>query len=291
MVSRERAGADRTTLARGEGREQPRGATFALELGAQRLLVAEGEHIIGRGSDCDIVLDCEEVSRRHARLTVTATNAFIEDLDSVNGVKVNGQPIRGKTLVASGSRIGFAKLEVVLVQRASRDARATRRVPLPTRKRLASGEELSAGRSEAERRGRAFEILGNVVDKALALGQPEKAERVMGALLREVLEEAECGCRLPQGLEETAALQALKLANAIGSAYWTCYPLRLYLAMEQVLPTAMIDQLYALVHRGCPLDAAVLGRYAGVLATIKLGPAQRFGLQRLRTLEQMLRSR
>ena len=281
----------RITLSRGAGRAHPANASFALEFGRQRLLVAEGEHIIGRGADSDIVLDCDMVSRRHARLTVTATNVFVEDLDSVNGVTVDGRPVKGKTLVAAGSRIGFADAKVMLIQRTSHDARVTRRVPVPDTKRADSGIGPAAAVSEGERRARAFELLARVVDKAFALGQPAEAERLLGGLLREVLEEAEAGHRLPQSISETAARQALKLADATGSGVWATYPVRLYLAIEQVLPTPMIDQLYTLVRRAPDVDATLLVRYTEVLEGMKLGPADRFGVQRLRTLAQMQASR
>lgn len=285
------AGPVRITFARGAGRAQPRNASFALAFGAQRLLIAEGEHIVGRGADSDIVLDCEKVSRRHARLTVTPTNVFVEDLGSANGLTVDGHPVKGKALVAAGSRIGFADAEVMLIQRASADAHVTRRVALPNTKRPDSGVEPSGAMSEDARKARAFELLANVVDKALALGQPAEAERLLGALLREVLEEAEAGRRLPAGIAETAARQALKLAEATASPFWASYPVRLYLATEQVLPTPMIDQLYTLVRRTPQVDSSLVGRYADMLERHKLGPADRFGLQRLRTLAQMLASR
>ena len=49
--------------------------------------------VIGRGQDCDIILDEHQVSRRHARLEHTAQGWNLVDLGSTNGTRVNGQPL------------------------------------------------------------------------------------------------------------------------------------------------------------------------------------------------------
>lgn len=285
------AGTARVTIARGAGRSQPVDAVFALELGGQRLLLAEGAHVVGRSLECDIVLDCELVSRRHAVLTVTASNVFVEDLGSVNGVTVDGHRVKGKMLVPAGAHLGFADAEVVLVQRSSRDARATARVPRQDHERSQSSVEHAATVPEAARRARAFELLTNVVDKALALGQAAEAERVIGGLLRDVLHEAEVRQALPSGIEETAARQSLRLAAASGSSEWANYSVRLYLALHAVLPLPLIDRLYSLARGTAELDPALVRRYAEALEGKQLAPTDRFALQRLRSLERMLATR
>ncbi|MCB9555683.1 MAG: diguanylate cyclase [Deltaproteobacteria bacterium] len=46
-------------------------------------------HTIGRGADCDIVIDLDSVSRRHARIDVASKGIRVKDLDSTNGSYVN----------------------------------------------------------------------------------------------------------------------------------------------------------------------------------------------------------
>ena len=53
----------------------------------------EGEFIIGRSHSSDIILPSDNVSRRHARLYTESGSCFIEDLNSSNGVFVNGKRI------------------------------------------------------------------------------------------------------------------------------------------------------------------------------------------------------
>lgn len=55
---------------------------------AYQLLI--GENVIGRESDCRVVLDAPGVSRHHARVRVSSQQCILEDLGSKNGTWVNG---------------------------------------------------------------------------------------------------------------------------------------------------------------------------------------------------------
>ena len=46
--------------------------------------------VIGRAVECDLAVDDPLVSRRHARVLASDLGAALEDLDSSNGVYVNG---------------------------------------------------------------------------------------------------------------------------------------------------------------------------------------------------------
>jgi DNA-binding winged helix-turn-helix (wHTH) protein len=69
----------------------------------QRLPLAEGEHIAGRDAGCSLVIDADTVSRRHARITIVAGSATIEDLQSTNGTHINGRRITAPTALEPGS--------------------------------------------------------------------------------------------------------------------------------------------------------------------------------------------
>jgi hypothetical protein len=62
--------------------------------------VGGGTYVIGRGSDCDLVLASDIVSRRHATIAVTPTHLRVLDLGSSNGTFVNGARIIGEGAVA-----------------------------------------------------------------------------------------------------------------------------------------------------------------------------------------------
>ena len=54
--------------------------------------------MIGRGSDCDLVLDEPEMSRRHAVIENSGDGMYLRDLGSANGTFVNGVQVRNAVL-------------------------------------------------------------------------------------------------------------------------------------------------------------------------------------------------
>jgi hypothetical protein len=66
-------------------------------------LVSGGaETVIGRDPDCEIVLDDDRVSRRHARLAFAEGTWRLADLDSKNGTSLQGLPMRETALGPDG---------------------------------------------------------------------------------------------------------------------------------------------------------------------------------------------
>jgi pSer/pThr/pTyr-binding forkhead associated (FHA) protein len=73
---------------------------------------------IGRGSDNDLVLPDQQVSRRHATLERRPEGWFLTDLGSTNGTFLNGQQIQGRVQIQAGDRVSIGS-SVLLVQSAS----------------------------------------------------------------------------------------------------------------------------------------------------------------------------
>ena len=73
-----------------------------------------GEYVMGRKPGVEIVLDSENVSRRHARLMLNYHDWLIEDLGSSNGTRVGGARIREATLVFPSQRVQVGDVEVEL---------------------------------------------------------------------------------------------------------------------------------------------------------------------------------
>jgi len=63
-----------------------------------RFALAGKEVVIGRGGDCDILLDRDAVSRRHARIERSDGGWRVVDLGSTNGSYVNDVPIQERVL-------------------------------------------------------------------------------------------------------------------------------------------------------------------------------------------------
>lgn len=72
--------------------------------------------IVGRGSDCDVVLSDLAVSRVHAILMLYGGRWLILDRKSTNGTRVNGRRIWGTTVVEPGDRVAFGPLTFHLVR-------------------------------------------------------------------------------------------------------------------------------------------------------------------------------
>ena len=70
-----------------------------VEWNGRRFPLTAGEHIVGRDADAAIRIDHSTVSRRHARLNVTAAGTTLEDVSSKNGT------FRGEIRITSPVRL------------------------------------------------------------------------------------------------------------------------------------------------------------------------------------------
>jgi len=64
----------------------------------KRFALDRDEVVLGRGSDCDVQIDRDSVSRRHARIFRVGDQWVAEDLQSTNGSYVNDVPIQRSPL-------------------------------------------------------------------------------------------------------------------------------------------------------------------------------------------------
>ena len=87
--------------------EDEEGATTIVPLG-------EEEVTIGREPGNTIQLTEQNVSRQHARLTQSQDGWVIEDLDSYNGVKVNGVLVEGSVTLNEGDVVQIGDYHLAL---------------------------------------------------------------------------------------------------------------------------------------------------------------------------------
>jgi pSer/pThr/pTyr-binding forkhead associated (FHA) protein len=78
-------------------------------------LPADTVKTLGRTAKADFILDAGLVSRVHCRLTSTADELSVEDLDSTNGTHVNGRRVKKATLKA-GDVLGVGRVELEIKQ-------------------------------------------------------------------------------------------------------------------------------------------------------------------------------
>jgi predicted component of type VI protein secretion system len=273
------------------------------------LELIEGQFAVGRSAGCQLSLDDPLVSRRHALLVVSREGVTIEDLQSRNGVILNGQRIPGRTKVVAGDKIVIGSQELTLLQGRESAGRETashqmgkKTLPkMPAAPELIAAERASSmppsepmlGDPDAEpsmvRRADAFNLLGGVAEKALAMGRADEAERLLASPLADVVEASRAGKRLSPWLVDMAARFAAKLATATAKGAWADYVIELYDAQLRPCPAPVVDELYNAFRK---VNAIDLVRLRGYVARMRekqasLGPAERFLLQRLEGLERL----
>ena len=94
-----------TAMDPNQKRDEDRRSPFKLEAAERGFALYEGENTIGRGTDADVLVDSEWVSRHHARILVEDGRAYIEDLGSKNGTYLQGSRVEGRAELHDGDEI------------------------------------------------------------------------------------------------------------------------------------------------------------------------------------------
>lgn len=266
---------------------------YGLRYRGRDIPLLKREIVIGRSASCDLVLDSQLVSRRHALVRLGDERPSVSDLGSSNGVLVNGRLVDAETPLAIGDQISIGEEMLEVVQQ--RLARERERITAQNlRARKAPGSPapptpVDEPRAERTRRADAFTLLGGLVDNALVLGRGEEAERLLSGHLARILDEARAGVGRDRQVAATAAGYAAKLAAATGKSSWIDYIVRLYRALEEPLPIPVIDEMYGLLRHLRGYDRAMLREYLAMLRgrVAQMSRADRFALQRIESLERL----
>ena len=76
--------------------------------------IEHGEYIIGRDPTCHIMVDADEVSRHHARLSFSAYEVVVEDLGSSNGVFIDGVQVLIPTRIRHDQEVQIGAARIVV---------------------------------------------------------------------------------------------------------------------------------------------------------------------------------
>ncbi len=185
-----------------------------------------GAYLIGRGMECPLRLEDASVSELHAKLILTPTDAWIEDLDSSNGTLINSQPIRDTTRLMPETIVAVGGSVFRVQPRAATPEPAPTPPPQPTQATpppVAPPPEPEAPPplTEAERARRDLrrqvkeqlhaELIKRLDLKRLAtsaITEEELGNRVRETL-RTILNEVTARHALPQGLDPEALIEEL----------------------------------------------------------------------------------
>lgn len=264
--------------------------TVRLRFRGADVFLAPGQYLLGRSASCQLVLDHPRVSRRHARLVVHPDWITVEDLDSANGVFVNGERITGVRHIESGAQVlvGGELLELhVEPPEGSLDGRATQ-VSMPSVAPASSSQdwELADSASAGTQKAEVFELVGRVADRALAEGRADEAESVLRAHLTKVLDQAKRGIAIVDSTRSAALHYALELALATGNGRWLDYVIELHAAVHQIIPEALHRELQGAIPRVAPVPSESLETYARALGQLPDGADRARARERLESLRR-----
>lgn len=272
--------------------------SYALRDGQHEMLLAPGETLLGRSSECTLILDGALVSRRHAIITLADDRLTLRDLDSRNGTYVNGQRVVGEVKLDPADRLLVGNVELSLIRREVANEQAShelRRALTVTVSAVRDSDPVphpdstppeDAGPDEGTRTGHTFELLAGVVDKALVLGHAAEAIRILTGPIDRVWRDVRSGRKVASQLADSAADYAVRLAEVTSDEAWVTKALQIFMALERPLPLPVIDRLYGLLRRLPSGSHSTLDHYVKSLQARRdgLSAAERFALSRLEGL-------
>lgn len=237
-------------------------ARFRIRFQLQELDIAPGVFLIGRAGSCQLTVDDPLASRNHARLVVTEDEATIEDLNSRNGVRVNGRLLTEPHPLADGDRIRIGTQQIILRKIEDSDVRNRRAtgfmihcsgcgVPYDTNEPSCPncGEGASntlvveEPTTTTAQSAWNLELLAETLQKARALGRRGDVHRIL-VRAREELEHTTI--RGDERRVEQLAAAAVEFAVDTGDIGWADWGLRLY-ARYGVVPRREVGQKLSLL--------------------------------------------
>ena len=243
-------------------------AHFRLLWGSRSLELDNGAVLFGRGDECQLRTDDPLVSRQHARFDITDQEVVIQDVGSRNGIVVNGEKILRPTTLNPGDRVRIGSQTLTFLY--GRTTGSWHEPAAPTRRFDALG------------------VVGELAEKAMALGRFDEAERLIEGPFQQLTDDAGSGLGLSPAVIEKATDLAVRLASATLKADWIDRLILLYSRLGRPWPAEVIDALYEIARRVSGVNRAALREYVRTLREKQLGPADRFLLGRIDGLERQL---
>jgi len=295
-----------------------------LKYGAIYLELKNGEFYVGRGDDCNLVLDDSLVSRRHAVFRITDEFVEVEDLGSRNGVSVKNERIEKATNLQHNDRIQIGSQVMVLLDTSNPrfrkplkhradsrtvelrlcpscstpiDSRAKRCphcetdiVSFHEKKSVQRKTKSSVSSVEKPRKPSALTLIQNIADKAIHMGHYDEAERILNGMFDEILSRADEGQPIDDEKYSKATQYSLRLAEVTSKPKWLEVLFRMHSSLGRLMSSETIDTLYRLsnvLRKSNPMPLRV---YISGMREISqhFTANQRFLLGRLEGLERQI---
>ena len=128
----------------------------------------EKELLIGRDDSCGVVIQDRQVSRYHARISITPDGVALEDLASKNGTYRNGVLLEELVILQDGDQVQIAMIQHFVFLSSDSTVPLGPGIPIP--EALQPGA-LPAGRLVLDTLSRRVWVVGNEVNPALSVPQ------------------------------------------------------------------------------------------------------------------------
>jgi hypothetical protein len=278
-------------------------ARYRLRFLLQEFDLPRGETIIGRSLDCHLTIEDPLVSRQHARIVIDDEGAYVEDMGSRNGVKVDGVAIRTRTRLVDGVRLrigtqDFLFCSVDVSARAHSKTTgvlrlcANCRMPYPREApscpKCEATEQTDedtltgAGSSEAQHSWSA-QLLLEALDRALTLGRLADAERILRRATAQVEDVVAGGGEVDRASLAALSMKAAEMTLASNDPTWALWVLDVHRRTSQVPPANVVDRLAEVAAKH---GALVQGGVAALLQHLS-SRARRTSQQSIEALQRL----
>ena len=282
-------------------------ARYRLRFLLQEFDLPRGATILGRSSDCHVTIEDPLVSRHHARIVLEGDRAVVYDLNSRNGVKVNGAPVKDPVELKDGDRLRIGTQELVFcrVEAAPNASAKTTgflrhcagcRMPYPQEAgscpscgatEALDEETLSGQFGAAAQQIWSVQLFLEVLDRALTLERYEDVHRILRRATVQVDERIVRGEQVDAPQLAKLAAGAARASLALNDSTWAVWVAQVYRRVPIVMPEDVVVRLGELVTR-FPEDMAgpveQLATYARTVpCSAAEGPAMA-ALERVRAL-------
>jgi serine phosphatase RsbU (regulator of sigma subunit) len=139
----------------------------------ERIRLSGERVVIGRHPGCDVVIEAPAVSRQHAAVALVGEQAFLEDLQSRNGTRVNGRTLAGRHRLEHGDELQICGQRLVYLS-------AAPAVTLPGTDDHALVEDLVDDDPPASRIVSSVDLDGPATDQSMSIHAEAKLRAVIG---------------------------------------------------------------------------------------------------------------
>jgi hypothetical protein len=284
----------------------------------QEIDLPYGETVLGRSADANLTIEDPLVSRLHARIVIDESGARVEDLESRNGVRVNGVLIKAATRLTDGDRLRLGTQDLIFCQverAAPRHARTTGvlrlcancRMPYPREmvacpnceatEQMEEEQTLQGDEPIQDKGAWGTQLLVEALERALTHGRTADAERIVRRATAELDAHHAAGGAIDAKTLAGLATHAAGTTLATGDPAWAAWAMELYRRTNRVPTPAVVRAWGEVVTKHAAAMQAPLCRLAdqlrakGGLGSGQLTPTDVEAMGRLEDLARLVERR